>query len=266
MPEMSNEGLGLSIAPEGTTNNERVRHNGISVVIRVRNEKDNLEHLLNALDRQTIKPLEIIVVDNESDDGTRELALSRGAKVVEIPKEEFTYPKAINLGIEHASGELITLISAHSFPINDDFLERGAMYFQEPEVAGVYSGTIPRKDTSRTDRFLSPFIKLTSRRWQTRVEDKMRFGIMGATNCMLRKSLWEKRHFDESFGAGGEDGDWAKWVLETGYSIINDSHFTVEHSHGLGPLGWIKQMQELRRVSNPRPFDAKTISYRRSEN
>src|ERR1035437_309161 len=179
-----------SAPPQETSEIRRIhRRNGISVVIRARNEEQPLGRLFDILDHQTVKPDQIVVVDNASTDNTRGLALERGAEVVDVPEGEFTYPKSMNLGMAHASEDLVTLMTAHSFPIHDDFLERGAMYFQEPEVAGVYAGTIPRRDTSRTDRFLAPFFELASKRWETRIEDKAYHSIMGATNSMLRREI-----------------------------------------------------------------------------
>src|SRR5437588_498345 len=96
----------------------------ISLVIRTRNERDNLAHLLELIQEQTIQP-QIVVVDNESNDGTRQLAVEHGATVVDIETNQFTYPKASNLGVSRADGELIVMMSAHSFPRQSTWLATG---------------------------------------------------------------------------------------------------------------------------------------------
>ena len=82
----------------------------ISIVIRTLNEKDSLQKLLFMLKKQKCSvPFEIIVVDNESTDGTKELAESFDAKVITLPKNAFSYPKSMNLGIENSSYEYVVL-------------------------------------------------------------------------------------------------------------------------------------------------------------
>ncbi|HHY81187.1 MAG TPA: glycosyltransferase [Clostridiales bacterium] len=53
-----------------------------SVIIPARNEESNMPHILKSLMEQTLKPYEIIVVDDFSTDRTREIAESYGVKVI----------------------------------------------------------------------------------------------------------------------------------------------------------------------------------------
>jgi len=57
----------------------------ISVIIPARNEEINLPHLLGSLGRQTVRPDEIIVVDDHSGDGTKSVAERYGVKVLPAP-------------------------------------------------------------------------------------------------------------------------------------------------------------------------------------
>ncbi len=57
----------------------------LSVIIPARNEAVNLPHLLHSLHQQTLQPMEILVVDDHSEDETRDLAKKLGAKVVSSP-------------------------------------------------------------------------------------------------------------------------------------------------------------------------------------
>jgi len=58
----------------------------ISVIIPARNEELNLPELLASLSRQTLKPSEVIVVDDHSTDRTREIAESFGVTVIASPE------------------------------------------------------------------------------------------------------------------------------------------------------------------------------------
>ncbi|MFF2090622.1 glycosyltransferase [Paenibacillus sp. NPDC058174] len=54
----------------------------LSVIIPARNEACNLPHLLQSLQSQTVPPYEIIVIDDFSEDRTKEIAESYGVKVI----------------------------------------------------------------------------------------------------------------------------------------------------------------------------------------
>lgn len=55
---------------------------GLSVIIPARNEAHNLPRLLDSITSQANPPLEVIVVDDGSTDGTSEIAANHGARVI----------------------------------------------------------------------------------------------------------------------------------------------------------------------------------------
>ncbi|WP_335870847.1 glycosyltransferase [Bacillus sp. 2205SS5-2] len=68
-------------AKEGTQNQTKK----ISIIIPARNEEDNLKSLLTSLKKQAFRPKEIIVVNDDSTDRTKEVALALGATVIDAP-------------------------------------------------------------------------------------------------------------------------------------------------------------------------------------
>ncbi len=87
---------------------------GISVIIPTYNEKDNVQILYGRIDElstQNNLDCELIIVDDDSPDGTGELALrlsgeSNRIKVI-IRKNEKNIGSAIKVGIENSKGELL---------------------------------------------------------------------------------------------------------------------------------------------------------------
>jgi glycosyltransferase involved in cell wall biosynthesis len=87
----------------------------ISVVVRAYNEAAKLEKLLEDIRRQHYgSELEVVVVDNASSDRTAEVVERFGARLVTLPKGEFTYPKSMNLAMHAASNEVVFLTVAHA--------------------------------------------------------------------------------------------------------------------------------------------------------
>lgn len=231
----------------------------VSVVIRTYNEASKLRRLLVFLQQDEV---EIVVVDNGSTDETSTLLKEFGVKSVWLDQKEFNYPKSINLGVAKATGDIIVLLSGHSVPVHREWLASVTRHFEDTQVAGVYGPLIWEEDSPLFEKMSGfPFMVKSRLRKVSRV-GKDRLGIMGATNCAFRRSLWEVHQFDEAYGAGGEDGEWGRWALSKGYAIVFDAHFLVRHSHYLTFKKMIKQQVLWRSLRGPREFDPADLSFR----
>ena len=100
---------------------ERGGEVGLSVVIPVRDDAVALERCLSLLDRQSVAPLEVIVVDNASTDDSALVAAAHGARVVREPRPGI--PAAASTGYDAATGDVIVRCDADSAPPHD-WLER----------------------------------------------------------------------------------------------------------------------------------------------
>jgi glycosyltransferase involved in cell wall biosynthesis len=198
----------------------------VSVIIRTRNEAQWIRQCLFAVASQSFEKFEIILVDNESTDSTMEIARSFGVKEVKISQAEFSYGRALNLGIEAATGKFIAIISGHCIPFDNYWMAKHLANFQDLVVAGVYGRQEPLPETGDFDK---------RDLWTTfgierRIQKKDYF--FHNANSMIRRSVWEKYPFDEQLN-GLEDRHWAKQVISDGYSIVYEPAASVYHHHGI---------------------------------
>jgi cellulose synthase/poly-beta-1,6-N-acetylglucosamine synthase-like glycosyltransferase len=85
----------------------------VSVVVPAFNEAAYIEDCVDSILGQNVEgELELIVVDGGSSDATVELALARGARIVDNP--ERTTPNALNHGLAAARAPLLLRFDAHS--------------------------------------------------------------------------------------------------------------------------------------------------------
>jgi GT2 family glycosyltransferase len=165
-------------------------------------------------------------VDNESQDGTLEVAQRYPCHTVHISDRTFSFGRALNLGVQVARGELVAILSGHCIPMNDQWLQCLSSPFEDPQVAGVYGRQEPLPDSD-------PFDKRDL--WTTFGAERMtqrRDCFFHNANSMIRRSLWEDIPFNEGLN-GLEDRDWSRRVIAMGYSVVYEPSATVHHHHGL---------------------------------
>ena len=198
----------------------------ISVVVRTYNESRYLPDLLAALPAQKrwSRDCEIIVVDSGSTDGTQQIAVRGGARIVEMDKEQFSFGRSLNLGCEAARGSVIAIISGHCVPIDErwlgaltDPLQLGrAQYVYGRQVGGVAS----KYSEVRT------FERLYGR--ESFVPQRGFF--CNNANAAILKRVWEEHQFDEEL-PGLEDMELAKRLQKAGHAIGYVANATVGHYH-----------------------------------
>lgn len=109
LPRLQNR---MTALPTGTISDLKDQ---VSLIIPARNEAHNLPRLLESLAAQSLKPLEVLVVDDGSTDGTAEVARRHGARVLTskpLPEGWRGKTWACHQGAEAASGEMICFMDA----------------------------------------------------------------------------------------------------------------------------------------------------------
>jgi rhamnosyltransferase len=201
-----------------------------SIVIRAYNEEKHIGRLLEGVRQQTIKDVEIILVDSGSTDETVSVSESFGARIVRIPPSEFTFGRSLNLGIQAATRELIVIASAHVYPVYPDWLESLLRPFEDENMALTYG----KQRGPVTAQFSEQQI---FHQWYPDVsKPRQATAFCNNANAAIRKSLWEKNPYDETL-TGLEDLAWAKWAKEQDYDIAYVAEAEIIHVHHETPQG-----------------------------
>jgi len=194
----------------------------VSVVITTKNEEKNIENCLRSIRSQTFTNIELVVVDNFSEDKTVEIAKKNGAKVYSKGPERSSQR---NYGAQVASGKYLLYLDADmilSPTVIEECLEKceidrvDALYIPERIVGEGF--WIKVRDFERS------FYTGT-------VVDAVRF---------IRRDLFERvEGFDESL-IGPEDWDFDRRIREIGRTgIINMPLYHNEGSFNM--KGYLKK-------------------------
>jgi len=84
----------------------------VSYIIPVCNEEDYITGCLESIFASTYRNIEVIVIDDGSEDGTREILIPYLEKITYIYQEKSGIAKARNRGIEEAQGAMVSFMDA----------------------------------------------------------------------------------------------------------------------------------------------------------
>jgi len=204
----------------------------ISVVILTKNEGRNLDKCLFYLDKQTLKPLEIIVVDAKSSDNTIDVARAYGAKII-VEEKPGGFGYARNLGIKHSKGQIILFLDADIFLLNPETLENAFRKLKKYE-ADVLLARVRFPNTVLGFYLSKCFGDKLGVNWGEYTPHN-RFMLV------KKNALYDVGLYDESFRFGGEDLDLLYKFHLAGKKVVYDPEIEVFHNAGYTIDEWRKK-------------------------
>jgi GT2 family glycosyltransferase len=194
----------------------------IDVVIPTWSGRDMLASCLDLLANQTV-PVNVIVVDNASGDGTAELV--RGsypdATYIELD-DNVGFGRAVNAAVRAGSGEVIVLVN-NDVDAEPGFAEAIAAPFADDAVGLVAAMTlIP--GSGLVDAFgIEVDVTLAAYNRLRRAPQTATPGVLAAPSggaAAYRRSAWEQAGgFDEALFAYGEDLDLGLRIRAAGWQV-----------------------------------------------
>lgn len=195
----------------------RLTKSNISVIIPIYNEEDRLKDCLAALKEQSLKPLEIIVVDNNSTD--QSVAIARTFKEVTVIKEKkqgMIYAR--NRGFNYARGDILARIDADTI-VPGDWVEKIASYFQDNLFVSGVTG-YGQTRVGITNKYLS---KAWSYAYFSYCKAYFGVNVLWGANMALTRSAWQEiknlTHNGNYSGDIHEDQDLSLALISTGRHI-----------------------------------------------
>jgi glycosyltransferase involved in cell wall biosynthesis len=186
----------------------------VSIVIPVYNEADQLAACLEAIGAQTVKPLEVIVVDNNSTDNTTEVAAQFGfVKLLSEPRQGVVHARS--RGFNAARGDIIARLDGDTI-LPPEWVAQVLRIMSDRSVTAV-SGAPDYHDFA-----LPGVANAIDRYWRQRLVRGLgdRNFLYGA-NMALRRSAWLKVRSRLCHQRGlHEDFDLGIHLQELGYKVI----------------------------------------------
>jgi glycosyltransferase involved in cell wall biosynthesis len=195
-----------------------------SIVIRAYNEEKHIGRLLTGIFQQTVKDVQVILVDSGSTDDTVKIASGFPVEVVHIKPEDFSFGYSLNQGIQACKADFVIFASAHVYPVYPDWLEKLIQPFGDPQVALTYG----KQRGMETTKFSEHMI---FQQWfPDHSVSRQDHPFCNNANAAIRRELWEQHPYDENIPAL-EDLAWANWAQKQGYKIAYAGEAEIIHVH-----------------------------------
>lgn len=127
----------------------------ISIITVCYNSEKTILDTIKSVMSQTYPNLEHIIIDGNSTDNTLSIIKSFGDKLTFISEHDFGIYDAMNKGILIATGEVIGLLNADDFYVDDTVLSQVAKVFEDTSIQACYANLVyvDQNDTSRVIRY-----------------------------------------------------------------------------------------------------------------
>lgn len=215
----------------------------ISVIIATYNRPEDLHRCLCSLLQNTMKPTEIIVVDQSKNSQSKKVIRHINNKSIRYIKiKRVSKAHALNIAIKHAKSDILSFTDDDSI-VSKQWLEKLHHSFKShPDIAGVFGNVYPFVPTRKKQlRCPATFYKK-----KTHLHASIglpHYHAVGLGNNMsLRKQLFNTvGRFKpwlgpgNRFQAGGEDSDMIFRILLFGYKLETNPSVVVYHNRWITP-------------------------------
>jgi GT2 family glycosyltransferase len=201
-----------------------------------------LRELLESLAKIQYRPLEIIVVDNGSSDGTASLMQSYKHNITYIRNSRNLGVSARNMSLRAANGSMVITLDDDVLGIDDSYIRILADKFNASPRLGAVNFKVIDPSTGKLCNWVHHRDPLTSSG-----REFLTYEITEGAVAFRMEALREVGFYSEGFFLSHEGPDLALRLLDAGYDVIYSHMISVLHYRSnLGRKSWLKYYFDTR--------------------
>ncbi len=207
----------------------------VDVIIPTFRPDSSFRSLLEQLDRQSVRPDHILIINTGEENWNEELAAGiPNAEVFHITKKEFDHAATRNMGAGFSNADYLIFMTQDAVPADHLLVEKLLQSFDDPLVRVSYARQLPKPDSRIAEAFVRIYNYPDESRIQ-KIEDTAERGVK-AFFCSDVCACYERGLFTEMHGFSApaifnEDMVYAGRIMNLGYCVRYAADAVVIHSH-----------------------------------
>ena len=213
----------------------------IEVIIPTYKPGNQLEELLGRLEKQTLLPDRIHIVDTRSGDFPEGLETAEQLgesgiplKVTHIEKENFDHGGTRAMAADMSQADILVFMTQDALPANPYLLQNLCKAFEGEKIGAAYARQLPKKDCRLLERYTRSFNYPKESKVKSQ-EDLPKLGIKtyfcSNVCAAYRKDVYDSLGGFEERTIFNEDMILAGKIIQSGYRIAYAADAEVFHSH-----------------------------------
>lgn len=222
-------------------------NNRISIIYPTRNRPEQLKQSLQALLQNTLLPLEIIIVDQSTNDATESVIKNMAHPLLRHVRSDLTgLSRARNSGIQASRGDVLGFLDDDCIPA-ENWLAASVEASAQDSASSVWIGEV-YNDAARISKAAIATTPVKSLSLMGK-NDPWRLGPTGGNSFFRKQVFTQVGLFDPDLGQGGtfpgaEDGDMIYRVLKHGLQVTFTDTIRAYHTD------WRNEADEIQNAYN----------------
>ncbi len=223
----------------------------VSIIIPAFNRKNELRKCLESIYRQDYQNFEILIIDNGSTDGTREMILGQYPRVRLFSNRKNLYAcKTRNFGISQCVGPYVWFLDSDVIIVKADCLSTMMKLIKTDETIGGIGGTVYVFDDHSTKIAVprnNQFEMFED--WDREDFQLVECDFLPSSNLLMKRDLLLNiGGFTEIYGYLLEDNDLGLKVMKWGLKNVTDRRTVAFHPFKSGPVNFRRSYNFYRNV------------------
>lgn len=214
----------------------------VTIVVLTFNRSSLIKKLITELLSLTYHPLEIIIVDNHSEDETEEIVNSFIPDVRYFRTEINLGATARNIGLENAKGEVIITLDDDISGLKTSDIDTLNAYFHNNSDGGAVCFKVLDQKTGSVCNWVhhcDPYI------WSNK--EFLTYEITEGAVAFRKEALLRSGLYPSEYFISHEGPDLAFRLIDNGYKVFYTNKVCVFHSHSLlGRKNWMNYYYDTR--------------------
>lgn len=210
----------------------------IDVIIPTYKPDETYLRLIEELNKQTVKPDRIIVMNTE-EKYYDNMMLGKvrqylNVEVHHISKREFDHGKTRNKGVKLSSADIFIMMTQDAMPANNQLIEKLVEPLQADDVVMSYARQLPAEDANYVEQLTRKYNYPAKSRIKSKADiEKLQIKAYFASNvcCAYKREIFDQLGGFVNKTIFNEDMIFASKVINRGLKIAYAADAKVIHSH-----------------------------------